>query len=47
MKQIGIANAAKTLEVVPELSFLTGAVGFDGAFAITLKFSFSQCYIIC
>ncbi|GGI49690.1 hypothetical protein GCM10011425_09020 [Mucilaginibacter galii] len=35
-KQIGITNEAKAPEL-PELSFLTGVVGFDGAVAITLN----------
>ncbi|WP_255479515.1 hypothetical protein HDF19_02400 [Mucilaginibacter sp. E4BP6] len=36
-KQIGIAKLAKMLDEL-ELSFFTGAIGFDGTFAITLKF---------
>jgi hypothetical protein len=35
-KQIGITREAKAPEL-PELSFLTGVVGFDGAVAITLN----------
>jgi hypothetical protein len=35
-KQIGITKEAKAPEL-PELSFLTGVVGVDGAVAITLN----------
>ncbi|UEG55403.1 hypothetical protein LLH06_18395 [Mucilaginibacter daejeonensis] len=41
-KQIGITREAKAPEL-PELSFFTGAVGFDGAVAITLNLVFSFC----
>jgi hypothetical protein len=37
-RQIGIAKVAKILDEEPVFSFFTGAVGFVGTFAITLKF---------
>jgi hypothetical protein len=45
MIQIGIVKVANKFDE-PELSFLTGVVGFVGAFAITLVFSFSLIYNI-
>jgi hypothetical protein len=42
MIQIGIASTAN-IPVALELSFFTGVVGFVGAVAITLEFSFSFC----
>jgi hypothetical protein len=42
MIQIGIVNTANMPDAL-ELSFFTGVVGFVGAVAITLVFSFSLC----